>query len=259
MCAQGLELVRQLGAGRQLLGQVLGQPVGDVDPEAVHPAVRPEAQRGQELLVDLRVGPVEVRLLAGEQVQVPLPRGAVRLGDARPGRAAENGGPVRRRQLAVLASALPEDVAGALGAARPGGQRLLEPHVLIRAVVGHDVDDDLDLPLVQGRDELVEVLEGAQTGVDVAVVGDVVAAVGQLRGIERAQPHGIHSQVPQVVRATGHAAQVPQAVAVGVLEAARIDLVDDRLPPPVRRAPEGVRLRCLGGGDAHRISPSCRG
>ncbi len=43
-------------------GGVLDQPVRDVDPEAVNPAVEPEPQDVDELVADLAVRPVEVRL-----------------------------------------------------------------------------------------------------------------------------------------------------------------------------------------------------
>jgi len=58
-------------------GRVLGQQRGGVDPDAVDAAIEPEPQDVLELLADLRVGPVEVRLLGREQVQVPLPGRAV--------------------------------------------------------------------------------------------------------------------------------------------------------------------------------------
>ena len=57
---------------------VLGEPVGDVDSEAVDAAGEPEAQDVAELRSDLGVGPVEVRLRGVEEVKVPggvvLPR-----------------------------------------------------------------------------------------------------------------------------------------------------------------------------------------
>ena len=54
----------------------------------------------------------------------------------------------------------------------------------------------------------------------------------------------------QVVEALGDAVQVADAVAVRVLKAARIDLVDDGVLPPV--ALVGLGLRLCGSGFACR-------
>src|SRR5690606_33986453 len=99
----------------QRLGEVLGEAVGDVHPEAVHAAVGPEPQGLAEVLPDFGVVPVEVGLFRREQVQVPL---AVL--DSGPGRAAAVGLPVGGRLLAVLAAPLAEDVAVAGGGAARG-------------------------------------------------------------------------------------------------------------------------------------------
>ncbi len=81
----------------------LDQAVGHVDAEAVDAHVQPEAQDGAELVADRRVFPIEVGLLGGEEVQVPLAGGAVGLGDPGPGGAAEDGLPVVGREFAVVA------------------------------------------------------------------------------------------------------------------------------------------------------------
>jgi hypothetical protein len=57
---------------RQILAQMLRQSVGDVDAKAVDAAVRPEPKGLEEVVPNLSVVPVEVRLLGGEVVQVPL-------------------------------------------------------------------------------------------------------------------------------------------------------------------------------------------
>jgi hypothetical protein len=48
-----------------------------------------------------------------------------------------------------------------------------------RAVVGDDVHHHPDAPLGRRGHQLVEVVQRAQAGIDVAVVGDVVATVGK--------------------------------------------------------------------------------
>ena len=174
-----------LRVGQALL---LDEAVCDVDAEPVDPAVEPEAQDRLELGAHLRVLPVEVGLLGVEEVQVPLTGLAVGLGDTRPRSAAEDRLPVVGRQLATLAATFAEEVAlplGRSGASREGG---LEPVVLVGRVVGHHVDDDLETELVRALDHGVGVRERAEEGVDVPVVGDVVAGVGLGRGVERREP-----------------------------------------------------------------------
>ena len=213
----------------QRLGEVLGEGVGDVHPEAVHTPVGPEAQGGAEVGADLLVVPVEVGLLGGEEVQIPLA-----VGHPGPGTAPEHRLPVGGREFAVRAASGAEDVTVPGGGPGTRPQRLLEPPVLVRGVVGDDVDDDLQPEPVRLGGHPVEVVERAQARVDIAVVGDVVAAVGEFGGIEGAQPYGVHTQRGEVGQALRDALQVTEPVAVGVGEAARVHLVDDGLAPPVR-------------------------
>ena len=144
------ELFQRLGF------EVLGQAVRHVDAEAVGAVVGPETQGLLELLVDVRILPVDIRLRLIEQVQIPLA-----VGHAGPGRAAEEGLPVVRGQFAMLAAAVAEDVAVARRGAGLGGEGLLEEHVLVSGVVGHDVHDHLDAGLVRGLGHRVEVFHGA--------------------------------------------------------------------------------------------------
>ena len=230
---------------------LLDQAVRDVDPEAVDAPVAPEAQDGEELLAHLRQLPVQVGLGGVEDVEVPLARRAVGLGDARPAAATEHGGPVVGGLLAVGAAPVAEDVALALAAAGTGGQGRAEPVVLAARVVGHEVEDDLDAEVVRAGDEGVGVVEAAEAGVDVAVVGDVVAGVVHRRDVEGADPQRVDPEVAQVGQAARDARQVADAVTVGVGPRARVHLVDDGVAPPrgvggVRRVDDLVR-----GGHGH--------
>src|SRR5882724_12041765 len=53
--------------------------------------------------------------------------------------------------------------------------RLLKPRVLIRGVVQHHFDDHPDAALVGSFQKYFEVVQRAVTGMDGAVIGDVVA------------------------------------------------------------------------------------
>ena len=68
----------------------------------------------------------------------------------------------------------------------------------------------------------------------VKVVRDVVAGVGLGRAVEGGQPHGVHAQAGQIGQPGGNARQVADAIAVGVGERARINLVDHGAAPPFR-------------------------
>ena len=76
---------------------------------------------------------------------------------------------------------------------------------------------------------------GAELRVDVAVVVHVVAAVGELGRVERAQPDGVHAEFGEVVDLLGDACDAAQARTAGVLEGTRVHLVDHGLLPPQRR------------------------
>jgi len=84
---------------------------------------------------------------------------------------------------------------------------------------------------VHGEHERLEVGERAVDRIDVVVVGDVVAEVRARRGIDRRQPDRVGTELLDVVEPRGDAGQVADAIAVRVLEGARIDLVDDGVRP----------------------------
>ena len=83
-------------------------------------------------------------------------------------------------------------------------------------------------------DELAEVLERAVVGMDVGVVGDVVAVVAQRRRIERQQPERVDAQLLDVVEALRQSGEVADAVAVRVVERLDVHLVDDGVLVPER-------------------------
>ena len=82
-------------------------------------------------------------------------------------------------------------------------------------------------PLAEGlAQRLVE------TRFDVAVVRHVVAGVLHRRGVPGTDPHGVHPKAGKVGQPGTDPVDVPDTVAVGVGEAARVDLIDDGAPPP---------------------------
>ena len=233
------------------VGALLGVEVRHrVQPEAVDAQVQPEAQGGDDLLLDRRVLVVEVRLVGEEAVPVVLLAHRVE-------------GPVGRLgvdeddpRVLVLLVVVGPDVVVAVRSVRVAAG-LLEPRVLVAGVVHDEVDDDAHAALVRGVDELDEVGEVAELGQDGGVVGDVVAAVAQ-RGVEeRRQPEAVDAQPLQIVQLGGDALEVADAVAVAVLEGADQDLVEDGALEPVGVAVLGGRvLEGVVDGlvDDHRVT-----
>jgi len=129
--------------------------------------------------------------------------------------------------------------------------------VAVGTVVRNDVDDAADAHGIQPRDQFVEVGESSEPRVDGPIVVDIVAAVGQRRRVERAQPDGIHPQFVQVGNPRGDSRKVPEAVAVGVRERSRVDLVDGGVAPPVLVGGGGEV--CEGEGVRHCGEDSCSG
>ena len=210
--------------------EILGQAVRHVHAEAVGTVVKPETQGFDGIGAHVLVFPVPVRLFLGEHVQIPLA-----VGHARPCRAAEVVLPVGRRLVAVRSLAVAEDVAVAFRRAGFRGQRGLEPFVQVGAVVRHDVHDDFDAVGMRGFGERVEIVHAAEFRIDVAVVVHVIAAVGQLGRVERAQPDGVDAQFLQISDFLGDAGDLAEALAAGILEGTWIHLVDHGLLPPQRR------------------------
>src|SRR5690606_21538098 len=112
--------------------------------------------------------------------------------------------------------------------------RLLEPLVLIGGVVERQVDDDAHVALVRLRHELAELLEGAELGQDLRVVGHVVAAVAQRRLIDRRDPQRVDPEPLQIVELGDETGEVAGAVAVGIDEGPHHHLVEHRAAIPLR-------------------------
>ena len=110
---------------------------------------------------------------------------------------------------------------------------VLEPRMLIRRVVHDEVDDDPDATVFGLVQQLGEVAERAQPRVDGVVVGHVVAVVAIRRRVDRVEPQTGHAEPAQVVEPADQAAEVADAVVVGVREQLDVDAVDDGLVVPL--------------------------
>jgi len=128
----------------------------NIDTESVGAMVGPESEDVFELLVNIVVLPIEIRLLLGEDVQIPLP-----VFNLFPGGAAKKRHPVIGREFPFFASSLAEYVSIALGRSGAGFQRLLEPLMFVGSMVWHDIHHDLEAGLVGRFNHGIKILHGA--------------------------------------------------------------------------------------------------
>ena len=181
-----------------------------------------------EHVADLGVAPVEVGLGGVEEVQVPLavrhpgPRRRRRRPNASCSAAPRRSARGRRGTGSAPAPGCP----GALASAAWNQACSLEVWLGTRSTITRS-------PSSWARgDQRVGVGQGAEQRVDVRVVRDVVAVVVLRRGVERRDPERVDPEVAQVGQPRRDPGQVADAVAVAVGEAADVDLVGDRVPPP---------------------------
>jgi hypothetical protein len=107
--------------------------------------------------------------------------------------------------------------------------------MLVGRMIGDEVDEDPKASVMGAGDELIERGQIAEQGIDVAEVLHVVSEVGHRGRIERAEPDRVDPErAAQILEAVDDALEISHSAADRVLEAARIDLIDDGgLPPQV--------------------------
>jgi len=98
----------------------------------------------------------------------------------------------------------------------------LEPGMLVGAVVDHQLGDDLEVAGVGRMDEGAEVSQGAVIGMDVLIVGNIVAIIAQGRGIKGHEPQRVHPQFLEIVQPLDQTPEITDAILAAV--AKRLDV-----------------------------------
>ena len=160
-----------------------------------------------------------------------MQRPTVRLLLILPGRAGKERSPVVGRPAAAVV--LPEKIVFPVGGA--GLQGLSVPDVFIGGVVYYQIHNQPHPPAMYLVKQLHEILHGSKLFHDFVIIPDVITVVIIGRIVDGRQPQGVHSQFPQVVQLADYALQIPDPVPIAVAETAGIDLVKDRLFPPLGR------------------------
>ena len=118
----------------------------------------------------------------------------------------------------------------------------------VAAVVGHEIDQHPHAVVVSAGDECVGLLERAEVRVDIAIVADVVPAVGHRGRIPRTYPDRVDAELGEIGQPVDDAEDVPSAIAVVIGERSRVDLVNDCAAPPIGITGMG-HARILGAAD----------
>ena len=150
---------------------ILEQQPENVDAETIDAPVEPEAQHIIHCLTHTGIAPVQIGLLHIEQVQIVLPCLLVKL----PGRAAKITRPVIGRTTIRCGVTPHVPVAFLVGMA---GTCLLKPGVLIGGVIGHKIQDDLEVALVGLVQQGVEVAQRPEEWMDTGVIANIIAKIG---------------------------------------------------------------------------------
>ncbi len=111
------------------------------------------------------------------------------------------------------------------------------------------IDDDLQAATVRLGHHGVEIGKRAEARIDAAVIAHVITEILHRRRKERRDPHAVHTQLRHMGEFRRDATQVADAVTVRIIEAARINLIDDRAAPPVFTHPA---ILCIHTHDAGR-------
>ena len=109
--------------------------------------------------------------------------------------------------------------------------------MLVGGVIQHHLGDDAHAAAMRLLQKVLKIAQRAVGGMDVVVVGDIVAVVAPGERKEGQQPDGGDAQVLQVIQFLGEAAEIAHAVVVAVVERADVDFIDDRV-----FVPESVRV-----------------
>ena len=105
--------------------------------------------------------------------------------------------------------------------------------MLVGGMVHDEVENDADAALLGFAGEHIEVRQRPVHRIDIFVVGYVVAKIHLRRREAGRDPDRVHAEILQVIQFRGDALEVADAVVVAVGKAARIDLVEDRMLPPL--------------------------
>lgn len=161
--------------------------------KAINAAIQPKTGTFQNGRLHIRIVQIEIGLFAQEIVQIILLAVAIPC----PCRAFEQGLPIIGR--AAIGFWIGPHIPIGLGvcAARTAFH---EPRMLIGAVGIDLIDDQLQAQLMGFFQDRIEIFQGAENGVHIAVIGNVIAIIPHWRGEKRGYPDPVRAQIRNMVQ-----------------------------------------------------------
>ncbi len=99
-------------------------------------------------------------------------------------------------------------------------------------MIDDEFGDYLEAAPLGFDDEATEILHRAEIGIDVAIIGDVVAVIASGRRIERQQPQGGDAEFLQIAEFFGQPREITNAVIVAVGKGLDVKLIDNGVLVP---------------------------
>src|SRR5947209_19858740 len=107
--------------------------------------------------------------------------------------------------------------------------------MLVGGMIGHIVQNDLEIALVRLIKQYIEVVKGSEKWIDIGIITDIIAKIRHGRRIHRRKPHSINPKPLQVIELAGDTWQITYPVTIAIKKTAWINLINNaRLPPGVR-------------------------
>src|SRR6266436_8584689 len=107
--------------------------------------------------------------------------------------------------------------------------------MLIRGVIGHKVQDDLEVMLVGLLKQSVQVCQGSEERMDIGVIANIIAKIAHRRRIDGGEPESVNAEPVQVVQLPHNTKKISHAVPIAIEKTAWVDLINHpRLPPGVQ-------------------------
>ena len=107
--------------------------------------------------------------------------------------------------------------------------------MLIGGVVGHKVQDDLEIALVCLLKQDVEIVKSSEEWMHIGIIADIIAKISHGRRIDGREPESVNTEPAQIIQFVGDSGEIPYPIAIAIEKTPWVDLINHtRLPPGVR-------------------------